>query len=85
MNDISYNFKIAESMPLFNDLSSPGDNGELRIKVTFANSVEDILILSQVPGTTIYEGYLQKDHESPVLLIDTPVTKKRLVVIYYSI
>lgn len=84
MNAIFNGFKIDEFMPRFNALSSAGDKGELRIKVTFANSVEDILILSQIPGTSIYEGYLQKDHEAPVLLIDTPVTKKRLVRIDYS-
>ena len=80
-----YDFKIDESMPLFNDSSSPGDDGYLRIKVTFSNSVEDILILSQVPGTSIYEGHLQDDYEVPVLLIDTSLAKKRLVRINYLI
>ena len=72
-------------MPLFSDLSSSGGNGQLRMKVTFSNSVEDILILSQVPGTSIYEGHLQHDYEVPVLLIDTPLAKRRLVRIDYLI
>ena len=72
-------------MPLFNDLSSPGDDGYFRIKVTFSDSVEDILILSQVPGTSIYEGHLQDEYEVPVLLIDNPWIKKRLVRIDYLI
>ena len=85
LNSIFYDFKIELSMPLFNDLSSPGDDGYLRIKVNFSNSVEDILILSQIPGTSIYEGHLQDDYEVPVLLIDTPLTNKRLVRIDYLI
>ena len=54
-------------------------NGDLSIKVIFSNSEEDILILTQVPGTSIYEGHLQDDYEVPVVLIDIPMTKKRLV------
>ena len=59
-------------------------NGDLSIKVIFSNSEEDILILTQVPGTSIYEGHLQDDYDVPVVLIDIPLTKKRLVSNIYS-
>jgi len=68
-----------ESMPSFKELPSLKMNGDLHIKVVFSNSEEDILILTQVPGTSIYEGHLQDDYEVPVVLIDIPLTKKRLI------
>ena len=71
-------------MPTFKELPSSNFNGDLAIKVIFANFEEDILVLSQVPGTSIYEGHLQDDYEVPVVLIDTPLTRKRLVSSIYS-
>ena len=75
----SVTFDVDDSMPTFKDLPSPRDKGDIRIQVAFSNFVEDILILTQVPGTSIFEGHLQDDYEVPVVLIDTPSTKKRLV------
>ena len=71
-------------MPSFKELPSSKMNGDLSIKVIFSNSEEDILILTQVPGTSIYEGHLQDDYDVPVVLIDIPLTKKRLVSNIYS-
>ena len=51
------------------------------IEVTFPNSAKDVLILTKVPGTSIFEGVLQEDDEVSVVMIDTPATKKRMVII----
>ena len=56
------------------------DNADLCVSVKFPNSIEDMLILTQVPETSIYEGYLRDENEVPVVLIDTPLTNKRMVI-----
>ena len=43
------------------------------------NSEKDMLVLAQVPGTSIYEGYLGNELDVPVVLIDVPSTNKRVV------
>ena len=43
------------------------------------NSEKDMLVLAQVPGTSIYEGYLRNEVDVPVVLIDVPSTNKRVV------
>ena len=67
-------------MPKFKESACPEDNGDVCITVMFPNSVEDLLILTQVPRTSIFEGYLQEDNQVPVVMIDTPLTKKRMVI-----
>ena len=66
-------------MPAFEDSTCPQDNGDLCVSVKFSNSIEDLMILTQVPNTSIYEGYLREDNDVSVLLIDTPLTHKRMV------
>ena len=43
------------------------------------NKVMDFLILTSMPKTSIYEGFLQGDKDVSVVMIDTPMTKKRMV------
>ena len=68
-------------MPIFEDATCPDNTGDLCIAVFFPNSVEDMVILSQVSGTSIYEGYLLDDNEVPVVMIDIPLNKDRMVII----
>ena len=56
------------------------DKADLCVGVKFPNSIKDMLILTQVSGTSIYEGYLGDENEVPVVLIDTPLTNKRMVI-----
>ena len=49
------------------------------------NSEKDMLVLAQVPGTSIYEGYLRNEVDVPVVLIDVPSTNKRVVSIILPI
>ena len=68
-------------MPIFEDSTCPENypDSNFCIAVTFPNLAKDLLILSKVPGTSIFEGFLQKDDEVSVVMIDTPATKKRMV------
>ena len=75
-------------MPAFKDTPCPeeedlpGDlpkNPDLCVEVLLPNLDKDMLILSLVPGTSIYEGYLRNEIDVPVILIDVPSTKKRMV------
>ena len=72
---------VDNPMPAFEDSTCPQDNGDLCVSVKFSNSIEDLMILTKEPGTSIYEGYLRNDNEVSVLLIDTPLTQKRMVII----
>ena len=82
-NYISYNFLstfyLGDAMPIFEDSTCPEDNGDICISVVFPSLIEDLLILTQVKDTSIYEGYLRDDDEVSAVLIDTPLTKKRMV------
>ena len=53
--------------------------GKLCFGVVFPNSVEDMMILTQVVGTSIYEGTLRDDSDVSVVLIDVPFNNKRMV------
>ena len=64
-------------MPAFED--SVCSDGDLCVIVWFPNSAKDMLVLNQKPGTHIYEGYLRNNADVPVVLIDVPFNKKRLV------
>ena len=70
-------------MPTFEDSKCPENYLDYHfcIAVTFPNSAKDMLILIKVPGTSIFEGFLQDDDEVSVVMIDTPATKKRMVII----
>ena len=79
-------------MPVFQDAACPEngklpkdlpedfpENLDLCVEVLMPNSEKDMLVLSQVLGTSIYEGYLRNEVNVPVVLIDVPLTKKRVV------
>ena len=55
------------------------ENPDLCVDVVMPNSEKDMLVLAQVPGTSIYEGYLRNEVDVPVVLIDVPSTNKRVV------
>ena len=55
------------------------ENPDLCVEVVMPNSEKDMLVLAQVPGTSIYEGYLGNELDVPVVLIDVPSTNKRVV------
>ena len=69
-------------MPTFEDSICPKSYSYnyFCIGVAFPNSAKDMLILTKVPGTSIFEGFLQEDDEVSVVMIDTPATKKRMVI-----
>jgi len=80
------------SMPVFQDAACPEnaklpkdcpedfpENPDLCVEVVMPNSEKDMLVLAQVPGTSIYEGYLGNELDVPVVLIDVPSTNKRVV------
>ena len=69
-------------MPHFEDSTCPENypDSHFCIVVTFPNSAKDMLILTIVPGTSIFEGFLEEDDEVSVVMIDTPATKKRMVI-----
>ena len=76
------------SKPAFKDTPCPEDEDllgdfpetpDLCVEVLLPNLDKDMLILSLVPGTSIYEGYLRNEMDVPVILIDVPSTKKRMV------
>ena len=66
-------------MPKFEESPCIDDAGDICIKVSFPNEVMDILILTQMPKTSIYEGFLQGDKEVGVVMIDAPSAKTRMV------
>ena len=79
-------------MPVFQDRACPEnaklpkdrpedfpENPDLCVEVSMPNSEKDMLVLSQVQGTFIYEGYLRNEVNVPVVLIDVQLTKKRVV------
>ena len=66
-------------MPKFEESPCIDDAGDICIKVSFPNGVMDILILTQLPKTSIYEGFLQGDKEVGVVMIDAPRAKTRMV------
>ena len=72
---------IDNSHPVFEDTPCPDDTplGKFCVGVVFPNSVEDIMILNQIAGTSIYEGTLRDDSEVSVVLIDVPFNNKRMV------
>ena len=49
------------------------------IKVSFSNGLVDILILTKIGATPIFEGFLQEDTDVRAVMIDTPSEKTRLV------
>ena len=49
------------------------------IKVSFSNGLVDILILTKIGTTPIFEGFLQEDTDVRAVMIDTPSEKTRLV------
>merc|ERR1712227_698173 len=71
----------SNTMPTFEDSPCPGNypDDDFCIVVTFPNSAKDMLVLTKVPGTSIFEGFLQEDDEVSVVIIDTPATKKRMI------
>ena len=75
-------------MPAFKDTPCPEDedlagdlpqNPDLCVEVLLPNLDKDMLVLSLIPGTSIYEGYLRNEKDVSVILIDVPSTKKRMV------
>ena len=79
---------ISTSKPAFKDTPCPEDDDlhgdfpetpDLCVEVLLPSLDKDMLILSLVPGTSIYEGYLRNEIDVPVILIDIPSTKKRMV------
>ena len=75
-------------MPAFKDTPCPGDedlagdlpkNADLCVEVLLPNLGKDMLVLSLIHGTSIYEGYLRNEKDVPVILIDVPSTKRRVV------
>jgi len=76
------------SMPAFKDTPCPEDedlagdlpkNPDLCVEVLLPNLDKDMLVLSLIPGTSIYEGYLRNEKDVSVILIDVPSTKKRMI------
>ena len=61
------------------------ENPDLCVEVVMPNSEKDMLVLAQVPGTSIYEGYLRNEVDVPVVLIDVPSTNKRVVRVRLSL
>ena len=85
-------FSTDPSMPVFQNAACPENaklpkdcpedfpqNPDLCVEVLMPNSEKDMLVLAQVPGTSIYEGYLRNEVDVPVVLIDVPSTNKRVV------
>jgi len=83
---------INPSKPVFQDAACPEnamlpkdrpedfpENPDLCVEVVMPNSEKDMLVLAQVPGTSIYEGYLRNEVDVPVVLIDVPSTNKRVI------
>jgi len=83
---------ISPSNPVFQDAACPEnaklpkdhpedfpENPDLCVEVVMPNSEKDMLVLAQVPGTSIYEGYLRNEVDVPVVLIDVPSTNKRVI------
>lgn len=68
-------------MPTFEDSTCPENypDNYFCIGVNFPNSAKDMLILTKLSGTSIFEGFLREDDEVPVVMIDTPATRKRMV------
>jgi len=76
------------SMPAFKDTPCPEDedlagdlpkNPDLCVEVLLPNLGKDMLVLSLIHGTSIYEGYLRNEKDVPVILIDVPSTKRRVI------
>ena len=85
-------FFTGPSNPVFQDAACPEngklpkdlpedfpENPDLCVEVVMPNSEKDMLVLAQVPGTSIYEGYLRNEVDVPVVLINVPSTNKRVV------
>ena len=81
-------------MPVFQDAACPEnaklpkdfpedfpENPDLCVEVFMPNLEEDMLVLSQVPGTSIYEGCLRNEVDVSVVLIDVPLTKRIIILI----
>lgn len=51
------------------------------IQATFPNGNESILVTKPIPATSILEGYVLGDKYIKTLIIDTPKTKKRLILL----
>ena len=66
-------------MPTFEESTCSDNAGDICIEVIFPNGVIDILILTQMPKTSIYEGFLQGDTDVGVVMIDSPMAEKRMV------
>ena len=91
-SDSEKSFFTGPSNPVFQDAVCPEnaklpkdrpedfpENPDLCVEVVMPNSEKDMLVLAQVPGTSIYEGYLRNEVDVPVVLIDVPSTNKRVV------
>ena len=52
---------------------------DICITVSFPNGLVDILILTKIGATPIFEGFLQEDTDVRAVMIDTPSEKTRLV------
>ena len=78
----TFSNNLGNTIPTFEDSTCPENypDNHFCIAVTFPNSAKDMLILTKVPGTSIFEGFLKEDDDVSVVMIDTPATKKRMVI-----
>ena len=69
-----------DPMPSFEEQPCSTNDYDMCVQVTFPNGEVDMLLLTgKSPTSSIYEGTLKGDEDVGVVLIDTPLTKKRLV------
>ena len=68
------NYSIGGPMPMFQDEICPfGLVATKCIQVTFSNGIIDFLMLTRLTNeSSIYEGYLAKEKDVGVVMIETP-------------
>ena len=67
-------------MPTFEEVTCTNQLlADICIKVSFPNSLVDVLILTKMGETHIFEGFLQEDTDVRAVMINTPSEKTRLV------
>ena len=71
---------VDNAMPNFEEIACTHQLlADTCIKVSFSNGLVDILILTKIGATPIFEGFLQEDTDVRAVMIDTPSEKTRLV------
>ena len=80
ISSFTISFLIADSLPMFEDIDCTDDvKADKCVRVDFSNGMSDILILVQIPQTSIFEGSLKEDKDVAAVMIDTPARHKRVV------